>query len=86
MKAITVSNLRTNLKSYLDQVSQNSEVIVVPRNNKEEDAVVIMSIKEYNSIKETEYLMSSANNKASILEGISEAERGEFITVDLDSL
>jgi len=35
MKAITVSNFREKLKTHLDSVSQNSEIIIIPRNNKD---------------------------------------------------
>jgi len=86
MKVITVSNLRANLKSHLNEVSESSEIIVVPRNNKEEDAIVIMSIREYNSIKETEYLMSSKANHKRLLESIKQANDGLIREVDIDNL
>jgi len=86
MKAITVSNLRANLKTHLNEVSESSEIIVVPRNNREEDAIVIMSIREYNSIKETEYLRSSKNNHQRLLDGIKQAEKGQIKEVDVENL
>lgn len=86
MKAITVSNFRSNLKYHLDEVSKSSEIIIIPRNNNESDAVVVMSIEEYNSIKETEYLMSSEANRDRLRESLRQVAEGKTRVVDIDSI
>ena len=85
MKAITISSLRHRMKSYFDEVSQNQDVIIVPRNNNEDDAVVIISIKEYNALNETEYLLSTKANRKRLEDSIRQLQEGKIVSYDFDA-
>ena len=82
MKAISISTLRKGMKEYFDYVSNSMEVIIVPRNN-EEEAIVIMSIQEYNSLKETEHLFSTEANQKRLQKSIGQITEGKTVKFNI---
>lgn len=71
--------LRSSIKKYFDEVANSWDVIVVPR-TAEGEVVFIMSIKEYNALHETAYLLSSAKNKERLTEAMKQAAQGGTVS------
>ncbi|HQV34952.1 MAG TPA: type II toxin-antitoxin system Phd/YefM family antitoxin [Flavobacterium sp.] len=80
MKAVSISTLRKNIKNYFDEVTESSEMLVVSRND-EEGAVVIISLKEYNSMTETQHLLSTKTNRKRLADALQQLENGELRTI-----
>ena len=78
MTIATLRDLRANMKDYFDAIEENKEVLLVPRQGNKE-AIVIMTLSEYNSIKETEYLLSSFENKSALEKSMKELENGDVV-------
>ena len=81
MNVMSYSEARKNLKSVMDSVVDDCEETIITRRNGE--AVVMISLAEWNSIKETEYLLSSPENARRLREGIAQLDRGETIEREL---
>ena len=84
MKTVNYSELRNKLKSNLDMVCEDHETLIVHRPGGK--SVVMMSLEEYNSQKETEFLLGSQSNKDHLLKSIKQLENGEIKEVTLEEL
>ena len=76
MNAVNYSDLRRNLKSYMDRVYGDRETLIVTRKNNEN--VVLMSLDEYNSLVETEYVLSSEANAQRIARSMKNSREGKL--------
>lgn len=80
MKVINYTDLRLNLKKWLDIVVDDVEEIIVTRKNNKD--LVLISLDEYNSLKETQYLLSG-KNRAVVLNSLHEAKTGKTVENEL---
>ena len=76
MEVLNYTEFRKELKSSLDKVSNDDDVIVVSRGKNKN--VVVISLKEYNTLKETMYLLSSEKNRKRLQQSINEMGKGKF--------
>ena len=81
MTTTTLRQLRSNMKKYFDRIENDKDVLLVPRQGGKE-AIVIMTLSEYNSMAETDYLMSTSANRKVIEKAIGELEKGDVIEFD----
>lgn len=74
MDAITYSYARATLADTMNRVCDDHEPIIITRNG--EQAVVMMSLDDFNSLEETAYLLRGPKNAKRLLESIAELEAG----------
>ena len=82
MQADLYSQARNNLRDIINQVCDNFEEFIIT--TKEKQSAVLISQDEYNSMKETLYLLSSKNNRDRLLDAVEEIENSKFIIKDID--
>ena len=74
MKTMTYTETRANLARTLDAVLDDREEVVVTRAG--HDPVVIVSLADYESLKETAYLLQNPANARRVLASIKRLESG----------
>jgi len=83
MTTTTATEFRANIKHYLDVAINDSQEVIISRGK---EAAVLISLDEYNAIKETEYLMSSKDMQDTILKGMEDVKNGNYKIVDVNEL
>jgi antitoxin YefM len=75
MKAISYTAARENLAKTMKKVCEDHDPIIIIRRNN--DAVVMISLEDYEALNETAYLLHSSKNTSRLLESIEELESGK---------
>jgi antitoxin YefM len=75
MNILTFSEVRASFKQAIDNVCRDHEPTVITRQRGEH--VVLLSLDDYNSMQETLYLLSSANNAKRLRESIAQLKAGK---------
>lgn len=76
METVNYTDFRANLKHWFDKVINDVSDVVIKRKNGKD--LVLISLDEYNSLKETNYLLSGKNG-AVLLDAVQELDEGKGI-------
>jgi antitoxin YefM len=81
MKTISYSESRANYARVLDSVLDDREEVVITRAGR--DPVVLVALDDYESLKETAYLLRNPANARRLLNAIERLEKGDGAEHDL---
>ena len=81
MLAVNYTNLRDNMKHYMDQVTDDYETMIVTRKNNKN--VVILSEETNNNLMENVYVMGNKANYDWLMESKAQLENRHCATHEL---
>jgi len=85
-KKLTIAEFERNMDNELDLIGQNSNNYIIIKRPKDKGNLIMLSQKEFNSIQETLYLLSSTNNKKHLIDSIQELKDGRGIKFKLEDI
>ncbi|MEP6708889.1 MAG: type II toxin-antitoxin system prevent-host-death family antitoxin [Verrucomicrobiota bacterium] len=77
MRSITYTAARENLASTINKVCEDHAPVVITRNR--DQAVVMLSLAEYEALQETAYLLRSPANAKRLLGAMDALKRGKGV-------
>lgn len=75
MRTTSFTDLRKNLASTLDRVTEDHEPVVITR-DKGKPAAVLISLEDFASYEETSYLLQSPRNSERLRKAIEALDNG----------
>jgi antitoxin YefM len=80
MKVLTISDVRKNFAAVVDAVIDDAEECVIPRGGGK--AVVIVSLDEWNAMKETLHVLGTRTNARRLLDSLDQLDAGLAVEHD----
>jgi len=77
MDAVTYTTARANLASTMNRVCNDHEALIITRSG--EQAVVMLSLEDYNALEETAYLLRTPINAKRLLTAVAQLNAGKGI-------
>jgi antitoxin YefM len=84
MTAISYTAARENLASTMDQVCDDHDPVIITRNR--DQAVVMLSLEDFEALQETAYLLRSPANAKRLIDSIEALNKGTGIKKTLSEL
>ena len=82
MESVLYTYARNNLRDIINSVNDNAcEYLITTKDKK---SAVVIAKNEYDSIKETLFLLTSKNNRERLLDSVNEIENAKFIKKDIN--
>ena len=81
MLVVNYTNLRDNMKTYMDKVTDDYEIVIVTR--KDNKNVVMISEETYNNLMENVHVMGNKVNYDWLMESKAQLESGKVVVHDL---
>jgi antitoxin YefM len=84
MEAISYTAARQRLAKTMDKVIEGHETVIITR--QKAGAVVMMSLEDFNSMRETMYLLGNPANAEHLRKSLADIEAGRTKRVRLEDL
>jgi antitoxin YefM len=84
MTAMTYTAARENLASTMDRVCMDRDPVIITR--KRDQAVVMLSLEDYESLQETAYLLRTPANATRLLDSIENLNAGKIVKKRIQDL
>ena len=84
MRTTNVADLRKNFKSKMDQIYEDHDILIINRQGDKD--MVMLSLRDFNALRETAYLLSTEENTKRLLESMDQLKHQNVIRKHMNDL